>query len=238
VRVGISIGDTLAGQLGALGALAAFHRRSAEGGPGQCIDVGITDAVLAVLESVIAEHGRSGAVRERSGAILPGVAPSNAYPTRDGRWVIIGANADTIFRRLVRAMGQSALAEDPRFSTHLARGKNQAQLDGIIREWTERQDRGDLLQMLEAAGVPAGPINSVREVADDPHFLSREMIVKVADSVLGGVTMQGVVPKFTETPTSVRWAGPRLGEHNAEVYCGLLGMTPAELETLRQNRVV
>lgn len=238
VRVGISIGDTLAGLFGTVGVLAALHRRNADGGAGQCIDVGITDAVLAVLESVIAEYGRFGAVRERSGSILPGVAPSNAYPTRDGKWVIIGSNADNIFRRLVQAMGQPALAEDSRFSTHQARGANQSEIDGIIREWTEKHERADLLQMLDAAGVPAGPINSAREIVSDPHFLEREMIVKATDSVLGKVTMQGVVPKFTETPTSVRWAGPRLGEHNEEVYLGLLGMTQAELEALRQKRVV
>jgi succinyl-CoA--D-citramalate CoA-transferase len=237
VRVGISIGDTLAGLFGALGALAALHRRGA-GGTGQCIDVGITDAVLAVLESVIAEYGQSGAVRERSGAILPGVAPSNAYPTRDGRWMIIGANADTLFPRLARAMGEPALAEDPRFSTHHARGVNQSELDQIIRKWTETHDRADLLTLLDAAGVPAGPINSAREVANDPHFLAREMIVRIADSVLGEVTMQGVVPRFAETPTTVRWAGPRLGEHNREVYSGLLGLTPEELEELRQKRII
>ena len=238
VRVGISIGDTLAGLFGAVGALAALRRRDADGGTGQCIDVAITDSILAVLESVIAEYARFGVARERSGAILPRVAPSNVYPTRDGHWVAIGANADTIFRRLCQAMGQPGLPEEPRFATHQARGANQSDLDRIIGEWTGKHDRADLLALLDAAAVPAGPINSAREIVSDPQFLAREMIVKVADGVLGEVTMQGAVPKFSETPAGVRWAGPRLGEHNHEVYSGLLGMTPEELEQLRQKRII
>lgn len=238
VRVGISIGDTLAGLFGAVGALAALRRRDADGGTGQCIDVGITDSILAILESVIAEYARFGVARERSGATLPGVAPSNVYPTRDGHWVAIGANADAIFRRLCQAMGKPALAEDPRFATHQARGAGQSELDRIIAEWTEKHDRADLLALLDAAAVPAGPINSAREIVSDPHFLAREMIVKVTDSVLGEVIMQGAVPKFSETPAGVGWAGPRLGEHNQEVYSGLLGMTPEELEELSQKRII
>ena len=238
VRTGVSIGDMLAGLFGALGALAALHRRDADGGGGQCIDVGITDAILAVLENVIAEYARFGVARERTGSILRGVAPSNAYPTRDGHWVVIGANADAIFRRLTQAMGQPALMEDPKFSTHHARGANQSELDRIIGEWTAQHDRADLLKTLDAAAVPAGPINSARELVSDPHFLAREMIVKVADEALGEVTMQGVVPKFTETPAGIRWAGPSLGQHNQEVYRDLLGMNPAELDELRQKRVI
>lgn len=237
-RLGISIGDTLAGLFGALGALAALRWRDTESRTGQCIDVGITDAVLAVLESVIAEQGRFGVSRERSGSILPGVAPSNVYPTRDGKWVVIGANADGVFRRLVQAMGKPSLAEDPNFSTHQARGANQSEIDRIVEEWTAKHDRADLLAVLDAAAVPAGPINSAGEILGDPHFLAREMIVKATDSVLGEVAMQGVVPKFTATPASIRWAGPRLGEHNQEVYCGLLGMARAELESLRQRRII
>ena len=238
VRTGVSIGDTLAGLFGALGALAALHRRDADGGVGQCIDVGITDSILAVLENVIAEYARFGVARERTGSILLGVAPSNAYPTRDGHWVVIGANADAIFRRLAQAMGKPALIEDPRFSTHHARGANQSEIDRIIREWTEQHDRADLLKMLDAAAVPAGPINSARELVSDPHFLAREMIVKTIDGALGEVTMQGVVPKFTGTPAGIRWAGPSLGEHNQEVYGDLLGMNPAELDELRQKRII
>jgi len=238
VRVGISIGDSLAGLFGALGALAALHRRDADGGGGQCIDVGIADSILAVLENVVAEYARSGVARERTGAILPGIAPSNAYPTRDGHWVVIGANADTIFRRLVQAMDRPALLEDPRFTTHRARGANQSELDRIIRGWTEQHDRADLLKTLDAAAVPAGPINSARELVSDPHFLARAMIVKAADEALGEVTMQGVVPKFTDTPASVLWPGPALGQHNAEIFSGLLGMASTELEELRRKRVI
>jgi succinyl-CoA--D-citramalate CoA-transferase len=238
VRVGLSIGDTLAGLFGALGTLAALHRRDTDNGTGQRIDVAITESVLAVLESVLAEASRFGVVRERSGSILPGVAPSNAYPTRDGKWVIIGANADTIFRRLAQAMGKPALAEDPRFATHRARGTNQSEIDQVVAEWTAQHERTELLATLDAHSVPAGPINSAQEVVSDPHFLAREAVVKVLDSVLGEVTMQGTVPKFSETPAGVRWTGPRLGEHNEEIYCGLLGMTRGELEGLRQKRVV
>lgn len=238
VRVGLSIGDTVAGLFGALGALAALLGRDRDDRPGQCIDVGISEAVLAVLEGVIAEYSRFGVVRERSGSILPGVAPSNAYPTRDDKWVIIGANADTIFRRLAQAMGKPDLAEDPRFETHRPRGENQSEIDGIVAEWTRQHDRDELMAMLDAAAVPAGPINSAREVLSDPHFLAREMIVKVADSVLGEVAMQGVVPKFSDTAAGVRWAGPRLGAHNEEVYRGLLGMSAEELEDLRRRRIV
>ncbi|RIH83738.1 Succinyl-CoA--L-malate CoA-transferase alpha subunit [Meiothermus luteus] len=214
-RVGLSIGDTLAGLFTAFGILAALRARE-QTGQGQIVDVGLTDAVVAVLESVLTEYSALGVVRERTGNILPGVAPSNLYPTQEGRYIQIGANADGPFARLCQAMGRPELAQDPRFATHLARGAHQTLLDEIIAGWTRTLSLEELDRLLAEHGVPAGPVNSAREVAQDPHFRERGTLLEV-ETPLGRLVMQGVVPKLSATPGGIAWAGPPLGAHTESV---------------------
>jgi formyl-CoA transferase/succinyl-CoA--D-citramalate CoA-transferase len=237
-RTGLSIGDTLAGIYTAFGILAALHQRSRDG-KGQVIDVGLTDAILAATEGIVAEYSVTGQVRGRTGLTSPGFAPSNIYPTLDGKPIVIGANADTIFRRLTGVMGMAELADDPRFATHGARGRpeNQAEIDRIIADWTATKPRAALLAALDAAAVPAGPVSDAAEVATDPHFRARDMVVEVATKAFGTMLMQGVVPKLTRTPGAIRWPGAELGEHNAEVLAAA-GYSPEEIAALRQDGVI
>ena len=237
-RVGISIGDALAGTLGALGAVMALYHRDARGGQGQVVDIGLYEAVLTYMESTIPEYVLAGAVRERTGNVLPNVAPSNIYPTADGQWLVMGANADNVFRRLCQAMGKPELADDPKFATHDARGQHMEELDEIISAWTSQHPVDEILRTLDEAGVPAGKIYTAKEMLEDPHFQARQNIVYVQDPELGPFPMQNVTPKLSHTPGEVRWTGPRLGQHNDEVYRQLLEMSPSELEELHKKGVV
>ena len=239
VRVGISLGDNLAATFGALGAVMALYARDGTGsGKGQMIDVGIYEAVLSFMESVISEYHKTGNIRKPSGPTLPKVAPSNVYPTKDGTPLIIGANADTIFRRLAEAMERPELSEDERFATHNTRGENMETLDRIISEWTATQEWKPLLDLLNRAGIPAGPIYNAKEMMEDPHFAARENIVEVDAPGIGPLKMQGVCPKLSLTPGGVRRAGPVLGEHNRGVYGELLGLSEAEMDALTEKGVI
>lgn len=237
-RFGISIGDTLAGMFGALGALLALREREVRGGRGQVVDVAITDAVLAVLESVIAECSVTGAVRERSGTVLPGVAPSNLYETADGRWVVVAANADGVFRRLCDAMGRPEWKADPRYATHEARGAHQAELDQAIAQWVRSLPAEELLGVLDRHGVPCGPVYNAAEVLTDPHYRARGSLVEVDNPGVGRVTMQGPVPRLAGTPLSVPGPAPELGEHTDQVLQDLLGLSAEEVARLREAGVV
>jgi formyl-CoA transferase len=223
VRVGISIGDSLAATLACLGALAALHHRE-RSGRGQVVDAAIYESVLAMMESTIPEYTVGGFVRERSGAILPKTAPSNVYPTKGGEMIVIGANQDSVFARLADAMGRSELAEDARFASHIARGEHQAELDELIAAWTASLDADTLLARMEANGVPAGRVYRAPDMLTDPQFKAREAIVDVPHPEFGHVQMQNVFPKLSETPGSVRWPGPPLGAHNDEIWGDLLGI--------------
>jgi crotonobetainyl-CoA:carnitine CoA-transferase CaiB-like acyl-CoA transferase len=221
--------------------MASLHARSATsvtGGRGQVVDVAITEAVMAVMESVVSEYSATGVKRTRTGSILPGIAPSNLYPTKDGDWVVIGANADGVFRRLAAAMDRPDLADDPRYATHRARGANQQDLDGTIAAWTEALPAAVLVERLTAAGVPAGPVYDAAGVAQDPHFRDREAVIEMETEDFGVLTMQGVFPRFSETPGSVRWPGPALGQHNEEIYGDLLGFSAADIARLRERGVL
>jgi formyl-CoA transferase/succinyl-CoA--D-citramalate CoA-transferase len=237
-RVGISIGDSLAGLYGCIGVLASLCARGRQTAGGQVVDVAIAESVLGVLESVIAEYAATGAVRQRTGPVLPRIAPSNLYPTGDGRFVLIAANADGLFRRLATTMGAPELADDPRYATHAARGERQAELDALIGRWTATRSSEELLAQMEEAGVPAGPVNDAAAVAADPHFRARSAVVEVPDPELGSVTMQGVVPKLSETPGRIAWTGPALGQHTEEILRERLGMTPDRVAGLRAAGIV
>ncbi len=236
-RMGVSIGDTLAATFACLGGMMALHARS-RSGRGQMVDSAIYEAVLAVMESLVTEYAQTGYVRERTGAILPNIAPSNVYPTVDGAYVLIAANQDTVFRRLAAAMGRAELADDPRYATHDARGERQAELDAVIADWTRTQDRVALGALLDAAGVPRGDIYRGPEMLEDAHFKARETIARVMHPALGELRMQNVAPRLSETPGRIRDAGPSLGQHNTEVLRGLLGLDPGRLAQLQAARVV
>ncbi len=235
VRVGISIGDSLAAMFGVIGALSALHHRGASG-KGQVVDVALYEAVFAMMESMLPEFGMGGYVRERSGAALPGIVPSNTYPCRDGKYVVIGANADSIFKRMMRAIGRADLAEDPALASNDGRVKRTAELDQVIGEWTSRNDLDTVLEVLDKAEVPSGRIYSIADIAADLHYQARGMIERHA---LGDreVLLPGIVPKLSDTPGTTRWIGPKLGEHTDEVLAAL-GYTEGEIAAMRVRGVV
>jgi formyl-CoA transferase len=236
-RVGISIGDSLAATFAALGALSALHHRHTSG-RGQIVDSAIYEAVLSMMESLITEYDQSGYIRERTGAILPQIAPSNVYGTRDGSMVVIAANQDTVFKRLAEAMDQPSLATQPEYCNHAARGTHQAQLDERISRWAGTLTKDELLHKMRAFGVPAGLIYRAPEMLADAHFQARESIVSVPHPDFGILKMQNVAPKLSQTPGSVRTPSPALGQHNDEIYLELLGLEPARYRALQERAII
>ena len=237
-RAGISLGDSLAATFGALGALTALYHREAHGGKGQVVDVGIYEAVLALMESTIPEYVLAGQVRGRTGTVLPFVAPSNIYPTKDEDYILIAGNADTVFGRLAEALGHPEWAEDKRYSTHHARGENMEEIDAMISDWTSGRTVDEVLETMREAGVPAGKVFTAKDMLEDPQYSARENVVEVEDPEIGPFPMQNVVPRLSETPGEVRWTGPSLGEHNEEVYGKVLGLDEKDLGGLRERGIV
>lgn len=236
-RTGISIGDSLAATFAAIGTLVALHQRDRTG-RGQVVDSAIYEAVLAMMESLIPEWQVAGYQRERTGSVLPNIAPSNVYPTADGEAILVAANQDTVFRRLAVVMGRPDLADDDRYATHSARGERMAELDELISEWTSGQKADELLEQLADSGVPAGRIYRAKDMLADPHFAARTSIVRVAHPDFGELAMQNVFPRLSETPGTVRHPGPDLGEHNDEVYRDLLGLADDEIARLHRAGVI
>jgi formyl-CoA transferase len=220
-----------------MGILMALHHRERTG-RGQVIDAALYESVLAVMENLVTEYDLTGYVRERSGSILPGIAPSNAYPCANGELILIGGNGDTVFARLTEAMGRPDLKTDPKFVDHAARGANQAELDGIIAEWTGARPLAELLTLLEDKGVPASRVFRAPDMLEDPQYAAREAIVTTEHPVFGPVKMQNAFPKLSETPGRVRWPGPALGQHTDEVLKARAGLTDAALAELRAKGVV
>ena len=236
-RAGISIGDSLAAMHAVMGITMALHHR-ARTGKGQVIDAALYESVLAVMENLVTEYDLTGYVRERSGSILPGIAPSNAYPCRNGEMILIGGNGDNVYARLTEAMGRPDLKTDPKFVDHASRGANQTELDGVIAAWTATQDLDDLLALLEAKGVPCSRVYRAPDMLEDPQFAAREAIVTVDHEVFGPIRMQNAFPKLSETPGRVRWPGPPLGAHTDEVLAARAGCTPQRLAELRAAGVI
>lgn len=217
-RVGISLGDSIAGIYGALGALMAVYHRDINGGQGQYIDVALYETIFSLMESMVPEYDRAGVVRERTGSTLPGIAPSNTYLTKDGKYVVIGGNGDGIFIRLMETVGRPELGTDERFSSNQKRSDHMEYLDGVIEEWTKGHDLKTVLEALDAAAVPAGPIYSIADIVEDMQFQMRGMIETMNVAGIGELKVPGIVPKLSETPGQIRWAGPKLGEHNDEIF--------------------
>lgn len=236
-RAGISLGDSLAATFACLGTLVALHHRTRTG-RGQVVDSAIYEAVLAMMESLLPEYQVAGYQRERTGTTLPNVSPSNVYPTSDGEMVLIAANQDTVFRRLVEVMGEPELADDPRYATHSARGESMEELDGRIARWSSTVPADQLLERLHGGGVPAGRIFRARDMFADPHFAAREAIVRLTHPELGEFAMHNVVPKLSESPGAVRRVGPELGEHNEEIYHHLLGLSADDIASLHSAGVI
>ncbi len=236
-RAGVSIGDSLAAVHALMGILMALHVRGTSG-RGQIVDAAIYESVLAMMENMITEYDITGYVRERSGSILPGIAPSNVYPTARGEMILIGGNGDNVFRRLTKIMGRPELAEDPRFLSHSSRGANQAVLDEIISAWTREQGLEPLLALLEAEGVPSGRVYSAPDMLTDAQFAARDAIVTVDHPIFGPLRMQNVFPKLSDTPGEVRWPGPPLGAHTREVLRDWAGVDEAMFAELLAGGMV
>jgi formyl-CoA transferase/succinyl-CoA--D-citramalate CoA-transferase len=221
-RAGISLGDALASVFGVIGTIAALYSARVTG-KGQEVDVALYEAVAALMESTMADYELGGVTRTRSGSVLPGVAPSNVYPTADDADVVIAGNADAVFTRLCKAMGDPALADDARFATHGARGANAEELDARIGAWTSTMPCAHVLAILDQHGVPAGRIYTAPDMLNDPQYLARDMVRRVMSSQGWEVPMTGIVPRFASTPGDIRHPGPRLGEHTEELLRELLG---------------
>ncbi|MCA9705797.1 MAG: CoA transferase [Myxococcales bacterium] len=239
VRTGVSIGDSLAGLHAAYATLAAVHERDVVGsGEGQQIDVALYESVLSIMESLVPEYDRQGHVRERTGSALPGIVPTNTYRCADGKFVIIGGNNDSIFRRLMNAIGRADMAEDPRLGDNDGRSAHAAQLDEAIEAWTLAHDLPAVLAALVEADVPSGPIHSAADLFDDPHVRARGMLEPVPLPDGSTVRMSRLVPLLSRTPARSHFAGPELGAHNEEIWGERLGLGPQELADLRATGVI
>lgn len=236
-RVGISIGDSLASLHGVIGALMSLLRVKTGQGRGQVVDVSLYESVFNLMESLVPEYDLMGHVRTRTGGALPGISPSNTYPSSDGRHVVIAGNSDAIFKRLMLVIGRPDLADDPAFASNDGRVRGNALLDAAIAAWTSERTMDEILARLDAADVPAGRIYSVADIVDDPHYAARDMILPT--ELPGDVTvkMPGIAPKLSDTPGAVKWPGPTLGQHTDEVLAGL-GLQAGDIAQLRRSGAV
>ncbi|MBD2745430.1 CoA transferase [Microvirga sp. BT688] len=235
VRVGISIGDSLAGLYAAIAVLAGLWSKAPTG---RVADVALTESVLSVMEGVLPEYGATGVVREPSGGRISTAAPTNAFPTADGGWVLIAANSDALFRSLCDVMDCPDLAEDPRYIDNPARCRNVDDLEAEIAAWTRRHDARSLEQRLAEADIPSSRVYTAADIAEDAQYNARRMVQWVEDPKLGKVLHPGTVPMFGSSSRDVRWTGPEVGAHNRDVYCGLLSMDEAQLDRLSQDGTI
>lgn len=236
-RMGLSIGDTLTATYGCMGVLAALHVRERTG-QGQVIDTALYESVLQVMEGLVPEYDRMGLIRERSGSVLKGIAPSNVYRCKDGEFMI-GANKDSLWKRLAEAMGRPELGDDPRYATHLARGENQVELDALIDAWTSTLTVAEVDTLMIAYSIPAGRVYRAPDMLADPHFQARGAIIEVETERFGPLKMQSTFPRFSATPGSVRRPAPaRVGQHNAEIYGELLGLGADDLAEMAEKGVI
>jgi formyl-CoA transferase/succinyl-CoA--D-citramalate CoA-transferase len=237
-RFGISLGDTLTAMFAVEGFLMALFERQENDGKGQVVDAAITESCFSMLESTLTEYDKCGIIRQPSGTGLANVAPSNIYPTSDDNFVVVAANLDAMFRRLCEAMNKTEWASDPRFVDHKARGNNASELDGLIADWTKTLPIREIGQKLDEHGVVWGPINSIKDIAEDAQFKSRDMILEIEDETFGSLKVPGIVPKLSKTPGQVSWLGPQIaGAHNKEVLSDL-GFTEEEQKELLDKKII
>ena len=237
LKVGVSLGDAVAALFATIGTLAALHRRDVTG-HGEIVDVALYESVFSLLEAILPEYGYARSIRQRRGNALLGSAPSNVYPTGDDRWITIGANGDSIFRRFCAAIDQPRLADDPRFADNQSRRANVAALDQLIVSWTRQHELRELWEILVRAEVPAAPVYSIADVVADPQYQAREMILRLmGPEGIGELLVPGVVPKFVDAPSSVRWLGRAAGADTTTVLKEI-GLDEAELERLARGSII
>ncbi|MEY4144009.1 MAG: hypothetical protein RLZZ173_1464 [Pseudomonadota bacterium] len=236
-RAGLSLGDTIAGLHGALGVLLALYERDARGGEGQMIDVALYEAVFNLTESLLPEYHVFGAVRQPAGGALPGIAPSNAYPCSDGQYVLIAANGDSLFKRLMELIGRADLANDPDLARNDGRAKRAEEIDQIIGEWSKQRTLEDILSALQSIAVPAGRIYTAKDIAEDPHYRARGVIQTVESAGGLKVEMPGVVPKLSNNPGAIRYRAPTLGEHT-DIILQSLGLSAEQIKALKEAGIL
>jgi crotonobetainyl-CoA:carnitine CoA-transferase CaiB-like acyl-CoA transferase len=238
VRPNLSLGDSLAGLHTALGiVMACLHKCRNPDSVGQVIDTALFEGVFNMLEGVVPEYDGAGVVREPSGSTITGIVPTNTYRCSDGKFVIIGANGDSIFKRLCEAMDRPDMAADSRIADNAGRVKHEAEIDQVIAAWCGRQDSAAVLAALENARVPSGPIYSVADMMDDPHYQARRLFEEVS---VGGSKLKipALAPKLSNTPGRSQWAGPEVGAFNQQVYSEWLGLSDSEITSLKQQGVI
>lgn len=259
VRTGVSLGDSLAGMFGTIGALIALlHRDRARRerersradtavapdapGLGQVVDVALYESIFAVMESLIPDYDAYGVIKQRTGSLLPGIAPTNIYPCRNEQWVIIGGNGDAIFQRLMQAIGQADMATDPRFAQNPGRWEHHETIDAAISAWTNERTLDEVMEVMLAAGVPAGPIYDAAAIAQDAQYHARNMLephqVRSDTATPATVRFPGIVPKLVGTPGATRWLGPELGAHNDEIYGRFLELTGTQIAQLQHTGII
>lgn len=234
-RVGISLGDSVAALYAVIGALMALRHRDQISGEGQVVDVALYEAIFSLMESTVPEYDQFGVIRERSGSTLPGITPSNIYLCKDGKYVVIGANGDGIFKRLMIAINRPDILKNPLFETNDGRSQKAEYLDSVIEEWTKSLNLESALKVLEENSIPAGPIYNVEDMANDPHFQARDMIVELDVENLGKLKVPGIIPKLSKTPGKIRWAGPKLGEHTEEVLKEKVGLNEKQIAKMKNE---
>ncbi|RRV18057.1 CaiB/BaiF CoA transferase family protein [Pseudomonas saudiphocaensis] len=235
VRVGVSIGDSLSSLYGVIGVLLALQERH-RSGIGQQIDVALYESVFAMMESLVPEYDAFGYVREPAGSALPGITPSNSYLCKDGRYVLIAGNGDSIYKRLMTLMGRQDLAEDPRFAHNDGRAQHAELIDNAIGEWTSGFSRDEVMKALRGAHVPAGYPYTAADIVADPHYLARQMIEQT-QTFAGPLKVPGVLPKLSRTPGRIGEGGPKLGEHTDDILAGL-GLSEAQRQGLRERGII
>ena len=241
VRVGVSIGDSIAGLYAAFGIVAALWQRDRASGDGigRTIDVALSESVLSMMEGMLPEYGALGKIKQPMGGAIATAAPTNAYPTKDGNWVLIGANSDPLFAKLAGLMDRPDLLENPVYRGNRSRVQNSAALDDLIADWTRRYDIESLLALLDHADIPNSKAYTAADCAADPQYRARGMVREVEDPMFGAKILHaGIVPHVAETPGEVRWAGPALGAHTDEILAGLLGLDAEHIERLRQKGAI
>ena len=236
VRVGVSIGDTLAALHGAIGVMMALYHRKVNGGAGQVIDVALHEAVFNCMESLIPEYSAFGAVREAAGSALPGIAPSNAYPCQDG-WVLVAGNGDSIFKRLMATIGRQDLADDPQLADNAGRVARVAEIDAAIGRWTAGRTVAQVMELLAAARVPAGKVYTAKDIAEDPHYQARDMLLTQRTRDGYELQVPGIVPKLSATPGTIRTSAPRLGD-DTDAVLAEAGLTAEQIALLRSKGVI